>query len=239
MNFVEIDDIIEELNNIASEKELSEFFKKYRNVQWLDIVVVNYAEELVKISDYEKGIMIIKGVYETKYLKYISDEITIYIILAQYYIENDDIEKGKKFLIKVANETVDNYEETLGFCGWLDTWNKYKHLVNNEIKAPIFLNDEESSDEELTDGELLNLLLEEVHSGGYDAYLSYNSQYFNRTLKIAENRKMNSLVEQLKRIKSKFPNNTVPNNAINIIEDSNLNFDDEDELFYSNVCFEF
>lgn len=94
-------------------------------------------------------------------------------------------------------------------------------------------------DTELSDEELLKLLLEEVHSGGFDGYLSYNSQYFERTLKIAENRRMTLLSKQLKRIKSMFPYNTVPNNAIDIIEENNLNFDDEDEMFYSSVCFEF
>lgn len=234
MKFVDVNDIIRNLNNITSEKELSNFFKKYRKVQCIDITVVNYAEELIKGSNYEKGVMIIKGIYETKYLEYISDDITVYIILAQYYIENGDTEKGKKFLIKIANETTDNYEESLEFRGWLDTWNKYKHLVKDEIPAPIFSNDKELSDEDL-----LELLLKEVHSGGYDAYLSYNGQYFERTLKIAETKNMNSLVEQLQRIKSKFPNDTVPNNAIDIIENSKLSFNDEDELFYSTVCFEF
>lgn len=50
---------------------------------------------------------------------------------------------------------------------------------------------------------------------------------------------MNALAEQLKRIKSKFPNNTVSDHPTDIIEKKNLNFDDEDELFYSTVCFEF
>lgn len=235
MGIVNVDDIIRDLNSITSEKEVSKFFKKYKKVQYLDIVTVNYAEELIKTSDYQKGIMIIKGIYESKYLKYLSDDITVYIILAQYYIENGDIKKGKHFLKKIANETSDNYEESLDFRGWLDTWNKYKHLVKDEINAPIFLNDDKS----LSDDELLDLLLEEVHSGGYDAYLSYNGQHLERTLKIAESRHMNALAEQLKRIKSKFPNNTVSDHPIDIIEKKNLNFDDEDELFYSTVCFEF
>lgn len=150
MGIIDVNDIIMGLNSITSEKELSNFFKKYRKVQYLDIIIVNYAEELINISDYEKGIMIIKGIYESKYINHISDDITVYIILAQYYIENGDIEKGKKFLINIANQTVDNYEESLDFRGWLDTWNKYKHLVKDEINEPIFLTDNEIlSDDEL------------------------------------------------------------------------------------------
>lgn len=234
MKLINIEDTVNDLNNVTTEKELTRFFKKYRKVQFIDVVAVNYAEELIKGSDYEKGIMIIKGVYESKYLPFLSDETTVYILLARHYIENGNVEKGKELLVKIANETTDNYEESLDFRGYLDIWNKYKHLVEGEIKEPVCLN----ADRELSDDELLELLTQEVHSGGYDAYLSYNAEYFNRTLKIAKDRNLKQLVQQLERIQSKFPDNSVPNNAYYIIENQQLSFDDEDEIFYNSVCFE-
>ena len=235
MKLINIENTIKDLDNVSNEKELFKFFKKYRKVQFIDIMLVNYAENLIKSDNYEKGIMIIKGIYETKYLECLSDDVTVYILLARHYIENGDIEKGKQFLIKIANETTDNYEESLDFRGYLDIWNKYKPLVESQIKKSINCN----TDEELSDDELLELLLEEVHSGGYNSYLSYYSKYFDRTLNLAKNRKMELLVQQLERIQSKFPNNAVPYNAIDVIESNRLKFDSEDELFYSTVCFEF
>lgn len=235
MKLINIEKTINDLDNVNNEKELSKFFKKYRKVQFIDVMLVNYADNLIKGNDYQKGIMIIKGIYESKYFDFISDDITVYILLAKHYIENGDIEKGKRFLIKIANETTDNYEESLDFRGYLDIFNKYRHLVKDKIKKSVSTDTEE----ELSDDDLLELLLEEVHSGGYNAYLSYYSKYFDRTLNLAKNRKMELLVQQLERIQSKFPNNVVPDNAVNIIESNSLNFDSEDELFYNKICFEF
>lgn len=235
MKLINIENTIKDLDNVTNEKELSRFFKKYRKVQFIDVMLVNYAENLIKSDNYEKGIMIIKGIYESKYFDFLSDDVTVYILLARHYIENGDIEKGKQFLIKTANETTDNYEESLKFRGYLDVFNKYKPLVEDKIKKSVSTDTEE----ELSDDDLLELLLEEVHSGGYESYLSNYSKYFDRTLKLAKKRKMTLLAKQLERIKSKFPNNAVPYNAIDVIESNRLKFDSEDELFYSTVCFEF
>lgn len=215
---------------------LIDFSKKYRKLQYIDIMAMNYAEELVKKSDYDRGVMIIKSIYNSKYLDCLTDEVTVYIILAQYYIENGEAEKGRDFLVKIANETVENYEEALEFRGWLKIWNKYKNMVENEIPRSIKINNDTKI---LSDDDLLKLLLEEVHSGGYGSYLSYNSKHFESTLAAAEKRKMTALTEQLKRIKAQFPNVEIPINSIDvddIIENNNLNFDDEDELFYSQIC---
>ncbi|MDE5604893.1 MAG: hypothetical protein K2I73_04840 [Eubacterium sp.] len=239
MKIVNVEDILKDLNSIHSEKELAKFLKKYRKVQYIDIVVVNYAEELIKGADYNKGVMIIKGIYESKYLEYISDEITVYMILAQYYIENGEEENGKEFLKKIANETSDNYEEFLEFRGWIDVWNKYKDKVKDSIRESKSIN---NNAECITDDELLCLLLEEVHSGGYSSYLSYNSAYFECTLEIAKKRKMNALVQQLERIKAKFPNSAIPkdSSAIDaVLEKNSSYFDEEDELFYSSIYAEF
>ena len=235
MKLINVENTIKDLDNVKNEKDLSRFIKKYRKVQFIDIMLVNYAENLIKGNDYQKGIMIIKGVYETKYLDYISDDVTVYFLLARHYIENGDIEKGKRFLIKIANETTDNYEESLEFRGYLETFNKYKYLVDGKIKESVSTDEEE----ELSDNALLKLILSEVHSGGYDAFLSGYSMYFDRDLSLARSRKMTLLSRQLERIQSKFPNNVVPNNAADAIDKYALSFDYEDELFYSSICFEF
>lgn len=61
------------------------------------------------------------------------DEISIWLRKAVYLIENKDIEKGKMYLIKIA-ENVGNYEEALEWRDSLDVWDKYKYLVEGQIK---------------------------------------------------------------------------------------------------------
>lgn len=233
MKIYNADEMLKDLENLKTERNVSRFLKKYKFADYIDIILVNHARRLMKGSEKEKGIMIIN-----KFLKAEKDEIMKYIVSAVFAFETGETEKGKEFLRKIATETTDNYEESLEFRGWLDEWNKYKHLVKGEIPKSKVVNGKADSDE-LSDDELMDLFLEEVHSGGYDAYLSYNAEHFERTLEIAKARKLNGLAKQLERIKAKFPNNEVPENADEIIEKLNLNFDDEDELFYSQICNEF
>lgn len=224
------DDMLKDFENINTEKDVLKVLKKYSDADHFNAVIINYAISLLKTSNRQKGTMIIN-----RFLKSEEDEITKYIVLAYYYFETGDIENGKLYLIKIAKETTINYEFSLEFRGWLDVWNKYKKYVQGEIPPSRNSNDEE----DMSDDELMELLLEEVHSGGYDAYLSYNGEHFKRTLKIAKKRKMIGLTKQLQRIKSKFPDGTIDDDAEEIIEEYNLNFDDEDELFYSEICHEF
>lgn len=48
MKIIRTEDIIKVLDNIKTEKDADKFFKKYRKLQYIDIMAMNYAEELVK-----------------------------------------------------------------------------------------------------------------------------------------------------------------------------------------------
>lgn len=232
MKIIETDVLLDKLSKIENEKDFERFIKKYKDLPMLDSILTNYAEDLANGKNHAKGIMMLEHLLVSKALPYISDETTIYLALAKHYIEYGNISKGKEFLIKIANETVDNYEDAIEFRGYTSFWNEHKHLIQKEIKPSTSSN----GNTDLTDDELLDLLLEEVHSGGYDAYLSYNNEHFEDTLKAAKRKGINSLVEQMERIKAMFPKGKIPANVIDSIEENNLNFDDEDELFYTKIC---
>lgn len=65
------------------------------------------------------------------------DDVTYYLRNAQYYIEMGDLELGKSYLVKLCCETVDNYEESIGFRELTHVWDKYRHLVEGKVPASI------------------------------------------------------------------------------------------------------
>lgn len=105
---------------------------KYKNCFGMGDYLINLAEEEYFIKgDYLAGITIIKNV--DKYYKSIADDVTLYLRMAEYYIENGETEKGVEYLIKLCTETVSNYEEAIGFRKLTEVWGKYKHLVEGKV----------------------------------------------------------------------------------------------------------
>lgn len=234
--FVILEDLLAQLENCHTQKDLNQYIKKHRNVQMIGDLIINVAEEKIKAGDYDTGILYILSVYESGYLNSY-DDVTIYLRLAEYYIENGEIDKGKDFLIRLCNETVDNYEEALKFRNLNSIWEKYKDLVKDCVKTPVSL-DNETNEDIPTPEELLEELLEEVCSGGFDAYLSYHSKYFYETIMAAEKLKKPCTINVLKRVAKKFPDGKVPNSpemTESIIIDNELDFEKEDDYFYKRV----
>lgn len=105
---------------------------KYKNYYGLGDCLINLAEEeYYPKGDYLAGLSIIKVVH--KHFKNIADELTIYLRMAEYYIESGETEKGIEYLIKLCTEIVDNYEESIGFRELTAVWEKYKHLVEGKV----------------------------------------------------------------------------------------------------------
>ena len=231
--FVMLEDLQAELQKCHSVKEITKFIKKHRKVQMLGDFLINSAEDRIEKSNYETGINILLAVYESDFLKDIGDDVTLYLRLGEYYIENGNVNKGKDFLICLCNETVDNYEDALEFRKLLPVWKKYKHLVQGCVQPSVSL--EEDSQKAPAPEELLEELLEEVCSGGFDSYLSYHSRFFEETLQAAETLNKPHTAALLKKVADKFPDKRVPKNpeeTETIIMDNSLDFEEEDSCFY-------
>lgn len=111
---------------------LSSSALKYKKYFGTGDYLINLAEEeYYSKGDYLAGLSIIKVVH--KHFKNIADELTIYLRMAEYYIENGETEKGTEYLIKLCTETVDNYEESIGLRELTAVWEKYKHLVEGKV----------------------------------------------------------------------------------------------------------
>lgn len=105
---------------------------KYKKYFGLGDCLINLAEEeYYQKGDKLAGLTIIKVVH--KYFKNIADELTIYLRMAEYYIEDGKTEKGIKYLIKLCTETVENYEEAIAHRELTAVWEKYKHLVAGKV----------------------------------------------------------------------------------------------------------
>ena len=112
---------------------------KYRKYFGMGDYLINLAEEeYYAKGDYLAGLTIIKTVY--KHFKNIADDVTVYLRMAEYYIENGETEKGTEYLIKLCTETVSNYEESIGFRELTTVWEKYKHLVEGKVPPSVVCN---------------------------------------------------------------------------------------------------
>ncbi|MBQ3558401.1 MAG: hypothetical protein IJA07_02660 [Agathobacter sp.] len=124
------------------EKSLRVLLKKYKENYAVFGAVFQYADDLMEQGRYSLGLrylQIAKDVFPVY-----ADDVTYYLRNAQYYIEMGDLELGKSYLVKLCCETVDNYEESIGFRELTHVWDKYKHLVEGKVPSSISLNDKKT-----------------------------------------------------------------------------------------------
>lgn len=260
---------------------LSNCASKYKKYFGTGDYLINLAEEeYYPKGDYLAGLSIIKVVH--KHFKYIADELTVYLRMAEYYIESGETEKGIEYLIKLCTETVSNYEESIGFRELTAVWEKYKHLVEGKVPPSKVYNtgnpippekctmqitdilnlaDDEMLSEISThlnemsaNGEVLsclnkweklvfyiNELCEEVNSGGFSNYLYYYGNHFEKVKISLESIGAEKTIELLTAIENKFPRKKVPKNMDSIqnnldkMEEKNIDFETEDEQYYTSI----
>lgn len=137
---------------------------KYRKYFGTGDYLINLAEEeYYPKGDYLAGITIIKTVH--KHFKNIADDLTIYLRMAEYYIEEGRTEKGTEYLIKLCTETVTNYEEAIAHRNFTAVWEKYKHLVAGKVpESKVLESDNPLPPEKCTVqiGEILSLTDDEM-----------------------------------------------------------------------------
>ncbi|MBR5246729.1 MAG: hypothetical protein IKV25_05095 [Clostridia bacterium] len=204
-----IEDLLAQMDGFVTQKDVAKFIKKYKSADYLGMIMINYAEELITKNKYDIACLIYLEIDENKYLKYISDEVTLWFRLGEYYINKGEIEKGKEYLINLCNE-VENYEEALGFRGLSANWQKLKPYVVDEIKPSLTLNTDADEDEPMTEDELLELFLEEMASDGLHAYLTSYGHRLEETLAAAKNKEKPLTAELLELIKTKYFKGKMP-----------------------------
>ena len=206
---VMVDDLMQQMDEFSSQKDVAKFIKKYKSLDYLGIIMINYAEELIAKNKYDTACLIYLEIDENKNLKYISDEVTLWFRLGEYYINKGETEKGKAYLIKLCNK-IDNYEEALGFRELTDAWQKLKPYVVDEIKPSLITLCDTDEDEEMTEDELLELFLSEMASGGLHAYLTSYGHRLEETLAAAKNKEKPLTAELLELVKTKYFKGKMP-----------------------------
>lgn len=234
---VMIDDLMEQMSKFKTQKDVARFITKYKTLEYLPMLLMEYAEESRANGEYDKAYMIYFEIDANKHLKYIYDDITLWFRLGDYYINNGEIEKGKSYLIKLCNE-VSNYEESLGFRELSTDWQKLKPYVIDEIKPSLVTLDDTVDDDPMTDDELLELFLEEMASGGLHSYLTSYGHRLEETLAAAKHREKPVTVELLELIKTKYFKGKMPK-KIETIENRIFKndwwFEEEYEQYYYKI----
>lgn len=140
-------------------------------------VIISTGEDLIDDDYYDAGIVLLKVAYDNGCL---DGNITVMLVrLAENEFKNGNVDAGKKYILELC-DYIDNYEETIGFNGLTDVWEKYKHYVTADIenlermRNPEPLSPEECSESiedifTLCDGELLcelSIHLRELSASG-------------------------------------------------------------------------
>ena len=73
---VMLDDLMEQMRNFKSQKDVAKFIKKYRSVDYLPMIMMNYADELRVKNKCDTANLIYLEMVENKHLEYIYDEVT-------------------------------------------------------------------------------------------------------------------------------------------------------------------
>ena len=232
-----VDDLMEQMNKFKTQNDVSKFIKKYKSVECLPMIMMNYADELRNKGKHDIANLIYLEMVENRHLKYIYDEVTLYLRLAEYYINNGEIEKGKSYLILLCDE-VDNYEEALEFRELTVDWQKLKPYVDDEIKPSLVTMKDSDEDEFVPDDELLELFLSEMASGGIHAYLTNYGHLLERTLEMARSKEKTVTVELLELIKTKYFKGDIPQKLTtieNIIDKNDWWFEEEYDQYYYEI----
>ena len=81
----------------------------------------------------------------------------------------------------------------------------------------------------------------EINSGGFEGYLYYHGTHFAKACQVFDQINADQMVRLMMQIQNKFPGGRIPKseeaiqNAMDRMEEDGIDFDDEDELYYSSA----
>ena len=266
------------------ESQVAQFVRSNRKIPQTSALLVSAGEEYMLENDPDAAWIFFRSAEKCPELY---NEITLYMRLAQLHLEKGMQDEGIAYLIKLCTETVDNYEESLGFHELTEVWNRYKHLVEGKVPPSIAFNSgpqplspaecsqsiedifalpeddmlialSQHLDEMSGAGEELNYLNKwercfyyldelsmEVNSGGFDSYLFQHGEHYHKARKALENLDAPEMTALMDAVAAKFPRGKVPKsmdaiqNAMEKLEEKGVDFEAEDEAYYTRVECEF
>lgn len=85
-------------------------------------------------GDFAAGIACLRAVEE--YFPHFNNETLFRLRMAQYHIENGDVESGRACLVALCR-SIDNYEESIEWNSLTAVWEKYKYLVEGLVPPSV------------------------------------------------------------------------------------------------------
>ena len=119
-------------------EQVAQFIHTYRSNPWIGHLLADAGEEQMASGAPEAALIFFRAAED---FPDTANLTLLYLRLAQIYLEKGQQEEGVAYLIKLCTETVDNYEESIGFYGLTDVWNKYRHLVEGLVPPSIVFNE--------------------------------------------------------------------------------------------------
>ena len=114
--------------------QLTQFVKKYRNDYLIGNLLVEAGDDAMEKGDAETAFAFLKAAEKCPNG---ADETTLYLRLAQIYLEKGDQETGIAYLIRLCTEGPSNYEESISFRELTEVWNRYRHLVDGLVPPSV------------------------------------------------------------------------------------------------------
>ena len=172
-NITEINQKYQKTTNIDElTEDLFTLAEKYHSFIGAGNYLLNLGEEYISNGDYSAGITFIKSV--DKYYNYVVNSTLLNLKMAEYHIENNEIEIGIQYLLKLCT-AITNYEESIAFNELTAVWKKYKHLVKDKIPPSVSIN---SFDVPLKP-EDCSMIIDDIFSHGKSNILDELSTHIN------------------------------------------------------------
>lgn len=119
-------------------EQVAQFLQMHRKEPWTGNLLVDAGEKHMVSGDPEAALIFFRAAESCPNT---ANRTLLYLRLAQIHLEQGQQEEGVAYLIKLCTETVDNYEESIGFNELTDVWEKYRHLVEGLVPPSVpFMN---------------------------------------------------------------------------------------------------
>ncbi len=244
-------------DGVALAEAAKEFFERFQEVHGAADLLLFLSEERREQRESEGADALLLLLESEE--RCIENKVTLFLRLAEYYLELGEEARGKMYLKKLCTETVTNFEESIEIHDLGAVWEKYKPLIAEEL--PLFIEKEGASLEEIFALEedelifalaeryrardelnqweravsLINELMEEINSGGFESYLRYYGLHFKEVEEVIERIGANGMDALIKRVRKKLSLEKLPATEQEweaLLDCHEPDFEREDDTYY-------